>query len=274
MTSLEPATTLTPTAAVDAFVTNRLTANPTAPDLSAGKLASLEHAYEMQFLLRDRHVQLGNQQIGHKLGIVNQAGRERFGLDAPVTGFLVEGSVLDTGSTFELKPETEPPLGIEAEIAFYFRREVGAGATANEVVDAISHAAPAFELVRTSPPGDKFTLVGGNVSHEKVVFGPKVGVNPAILRFWDTTNFEIANGDPFQNGTASADIIDSPFATIAELAKRLAERGEAIKPDQMVICGSFMGIQPVNAGDQWSLKLPGMYKDATVEIGFVQGDAD
>ena len=144
-------------------------------------------------------------------------------------GYLTSATVLEPGGEFDGAAATE--LRADAELAVEIRPEL----------DPVSFGA-ALELVDvTRPPHDFESIVGGNLWHRGVAFGPLRPEPPP-----DLVEAEIRiNGSPAGSNRARVDPAEA--ARIA--AELLAAVGERLEHGDRIICGSLVQV-PVAPGDE------------------------
>ena len=193
---------------------------------------------------RDERMRAGERQIGWKLAFGAPDAAERLGIDRPLVGILMDGSVLEDGATVPVGAWTSPVL--EVEIAARLRRDVAPDASWDEVRDAIGGLAAAIELVDIDGPRDDIPAVlAVNIFHRHVVLGP--------VREGHAT----ADGITASVRLDGEEVVatDDPTALTGELveilrltAEQLGACGERLSAGDVVIAGSVVTPQPVGPG--------------------------
>lgn len=180
----------------------------------------------------------GAEQIGWKAGLGTRAWRERFGLAAPLIGFLID--------TSRSRPDAHILIGTwvsphaEAEIAMRIGHDVPGDATPEQALAAVDAIAPAIELVDLDPaPTDPSEVLAENIFH----------------RHWITGAFDTgrAGGDISGlvghvtiMGSTLAPVIDLEAATgpagevLAEVARMASRHGRGLRAGDVVILGSIV----------------------------------
>ena len=113
---------------------------------------------------------------------------------------------------------------------------------------AISHVAPAFEIVekRGEFGVDLALSLADNAQQKAYVTGTAIPLG-AIDLAQVTLEFAI-NGAP-QEGARGAAVLGSPVASIAWLANKLAEFGRTLDAGSQVMSGSFTRQYEIHRGD-------------------------
>jgi len=86
----------------------------------------------------------GARRLGWKAGFGSKAAMERLGTSAPLFAFLLDRTLVESGSSVSIKGWKRPVF--EAEIAVHLGTDVHAGANARETKVAIAGLGPAIEL--------------------------------------------------------------------------------------------------------------------------------
>ena len=187
--------------------------------------------FEEGFAIQDKVVAaLASPVIGWKVMAVPQ-GPVIF---API---LQSGRVA-AGGTWELVGRE--PAGIELEIAFRMGRNVPAGATPAQVLDAVESAHVVFELCqsRLAEPGKqpRHVMLADCIANAGLVVGSEI-------RGWRSENLKERAGRLLVDGKVhvegkSAD----PIGALQMLEPALSARGKSLAAGQVVITGSLIGM--------------------------------
>jgi 2-keto-4-pentenoate hydratase len=237
---VDPAPATDPTVAAraldDAHLAGRTLA---ASEISVGDLAA---AYDVQRALTARRLGRGARLVGWKLGYTSQAMREQMGIDAPNFGPLLSSMVLGDGV---IGPGFTQPR-VEPEIALVLARDPGAGAGVDEVLAATASAHAALEVVDSVWSGYDFDLEH-NTADGSSAAGVVVGAELPLDGLPDLAVALLVDGVLRGEG-AGRDAGGHPATGVAWLAARLAERGEALRPGDVVITGGLTAAAPVPPG--------------------------
>ena len=200
--------------------------------------------------------------IGWKVGFGSPSAFGTLGTDRPLVGFLPRARVLAPGATVSLAGWTKPVL--EAEVVAHLGVDLGVDATPESALAAVSGWSIAIELADIhTPPTDIEEILGGNIYHRHVVFGPVVAARPddLVVAVWC-------------DGSAVADTATPEALTgelghvLASTASTLASCGQSLSAGDVVITGSVVPPVDVRAGGSWRVVAPGL---GEVSVGLTPG---
>lgn len=199
-----------------------------------------------QLELRRRAIANGAKPIGWKVGFGAPVALAKFAISAPLLGFMLDRSVLPSGTTVSLggwiKPAAEPEIAVE------MGANLPGGGSRQAAADAIAAIGPAIELADVDvPPEDVETILAGNIYHRHVLFGPRdrgreggrIGGLRARVR---------------RNGAAHADTTELEANTgrllniVRHVADVLTACGEQLEAADVIIAGSV--IAPIFLGSE------------------------
>jgi 2-keto-4-pentenoate hydratase len=199
-----------------------------------------------QLAARDARRRGGERQLGWKVGFGAPAAAEALGIDRPLVGFLMDSGVLADGAEVPVGSWTKPML--EPEVAVHLARDVGPGATRDDVRAAIGGLSAAIELADLHPPPqDVRAILAGNIYHRHVVLGPVdetrstgEGIGARVrVDGWEVA----ATEDP---SALTGELLEVVRLT----AELLAACGERLRAGEVVITGSMVQAVPVAAGQE------------------------
>jgi 2-keto-4-pentenoate hydratase len=188
-------------------------------------------SFEEGFAVQDRVVAaLGEPVAGWKVMPVP---------DGPVifAPILRSGLVADGGAW---KVAGSEPAGIELEIAFRLGRDVSAGATQGQLLDAVAAAHVVLELCqsRLAEPAEqpRHVMLADCIANAGLVVGSEIGG-------WRNLDLRTRSGRLLVDGKVhvegkSAD----PLAALALLEPAMTARGKRLETGQVVITGSLIGM--------------------------------
>jgi 2-keto-4-pentenoate hydratase len=132
------------------------------------------------------------------------------------------------------------PAGIELEVAFRLGRDVPAGATEAQLLDAVAAAHVVFELCqsRLAEPAKqpRHVMLADCIANAGLVVGDEIaGWRNLDLR--GRSGRLLVDGKPYAEGK-SAD----PLAALALLEPAMTARGKRLEAGQVVITGSVIGM--------------------------------
>jgi len=207
----------------------------------------LEAGMRAQLSEREDRLDAGEEPVGWKLGLTVEDVQSRLGLEGPVVGYLTSGRLLAPGERFSLSGLERPAL--EPEIAVHIGRDVAAGASRDEVQDAIDALGVAVEVIESGAPfEDLEEIVAANIFHRAVMLGPPVaeraggwlsGVTLTVLRDGDTEEgLDVEAGGPDLHGV------------VWHVAGMLEAFDERLSAGDVIIAGSLTPPVPVAPGNE------------------------
>lgn len=211
---------------------------------------SMDDAYAVQLAMLDRRVAAGEAQAGWKVGLTAAAMRAQQGVFEPCFGYLLAGGQRASGHAFSFDDLIAP--GFENELCLTVGAPLrGPGIGLDEVRAAVTHAAPALEIVekRGAFAADLPMSMADNAQQKAFVTGPAVAL--------DGTNGDLAkaevtvyvNGSLAERASGSAVMEAGALLSVQWLADKLAAFGRHIEPGALIMSGSFTKQYPIAKGD-------------------------
>lgn len=226
----------------------------------------IEDAYRISLAVLDRRLAEGETVVGKKIGLTSKAVQETLKVDEPDFGFITDVMVYRSGDTVEIARDLIRPRA-EGEIAFKLCRDLaGPGVTADEVLAATEGLAACFEIVDSRIRDWRIRIqdtVADNASCGMIVLGdqwvtPDSVDLPACRMVVRTNGVEVATG-------LGAAALGSPANAVAWLANALSEFGTSLKAGEIILSGSLVPLQPIDAGDRLLVEVEGI---GQAEINF------
>ena len=215
------------------------------------KALTFADAYKIQLAILERHMTAGEQLAGWKVGLSSDTTRQMFGLDAPISAYLLTSRRFQSGGSFNCADFRKPI--IESELCIMMGQRLrGPGVTREQALAAVAGAAPALELVdmRLNIGVDLPLGVADGVAQWGFVTGPEVTPYPAALDLGAMTAETKRNGEVVAS-VQGKEAIDDQIQTIAWLANHLAQFDLALEVGQCVMTGSMTKPTPIEKGDTW-----------------------
>lgn len=198
-----------------------------------------------QLAARQKLIGAGARAIGWKIGFGAPAAMAKLGIAAPLTGFMMDRNLVESGAAVSLAGWSKPVA--ETEIAVHIGRDLGDGVSRSEVVNSIAALGPAIELADLDvPPTDPEAILSGNIYHRHVILGPRDDGRAGAILGW--------SGRVSRNGKEEAHVSNLEANTgllldlVIHVANTLSAVGERLRAGEVVICGSV--IPPIELGDQ------------------------
>ena len=214
---------------------------------------SFQDAYAVQDAWVNLKTEKGGVRVGHKIGLTSVVMQRAFGIDEPDFGVLFQDMVHESGANISVESLIEPR--IEAELAFYFKKDVALDVVdINSLLACVDYIVPCLELidfrVTASTNGTNRTVkdtISDNAANCAIVLGDKKIPLEADLAWIAATLRK--NGVLEASGVSGA-VLDHPINSILWLNKKYKEFGRTIKAGEMVLAGSFVSPIPVSKGDK------------------------
>jgi 2-keto-4-pentenoate hydratase len=148
----------------------------------------------------------------------------------PVVGYLTSWTAIEDGGAWSRQGSD---LRAEAEFAVSIGADLHANDAASVPVQAIAGLCAALEIVDVDrPPGDLDAVMGSDVFHRAVAFGPTRSVTPdelghATLHLNDTVHY-------------ASEPMPDPLWVVRTAAEILAQFGERLLTGDRILSGSFI----------------------------------
>ncbi|MFB9165200.1 2-oxo-hept-4-ene-1,7-dioate hydratase [Arthrobacter psychrochitiniphilus] len=210
---------------------------------------SVEDAYRVQKLWRQRGEAAGRVVAGHKIGLTSRAMQQATGISEPDYGIIFEDAILETGRTLPWQQFTHPR--VEVELAFLLKEDlVGPGITLIDVLRATDYVTPALEILDSRVEMEWRTIVD-TISDNAALGAVVVGGNPvkpdAIDLPW--VSAILLRNEVVEETGVAAGVLGHPGRGVAWLANKLAVHGESLRAGELILAGSFTRPLWVAAGD-------------------------
>ena len=199
----------------------------------------LETAYRVQTKVIAHKIAHAENIIGVKLGLTSHAKQQRMGVTSPLTGWLTDGMILESGAPIPTADLIHPR--VEPEIVFVLgERLAGPGVTAASAMRTVRSVYAGVEVIDSRYTDFKFTLpdvVADNASSSRFVLGD-VELDP---RYLDLAAEEVVlsvDGTVVDTATGAA-VQGHPAEALALAANALSERGIALEPGWIVLTGGM-----------------------------------
>ena len=202
----------------------------------------------------ENRLNLGEKQIGWKLGFGSPGGLRALGISRPLVGALFDKGEIIDGNEIDISSMADPR--VEAEIAAHIDKDIPNDATFNQIKASVSSLVPAIELVDFhSPPSNPVNVLSDNIYQRGWV------ISPCCDSRWQ----EGANG--LSISVSMADEIWEPFNDIEsqigllsdnldECNKIASSLGRGILGGDIILLGSVIPPHPIN-GKEFVVDMAG-----------------
>ena len=237
---------------------------PIAPLTEQVPDISLDDAYYISLqMLKRRMEDDGEVVVGKKIGVTSKVVQEMLCVHQPDFGFLTDAMAYANGADVPVAGNMIQPRA-EAEIGFKLKADLqGPGVTEADVLAATECIMPCFEIVDSRISNWKIKIqdtVADNASCGVYVLGD-ASADPKGL---DLPNLKITvwkNGELLSQGVGSA-VQGNPLTAVAWLANTLGRFGIPFKAGEVILSGSLVPLESVQAGDKMTMELHGVGRAA------------
>lgn len=196
---------------------------------------SLREAYEIQRLVLEHRFELGEKQIGWKIGYSSFAMRRQMNVSSPNFGPLTDAMQLPNGavvSTRLVHPRVEP------EIVVILGDVVRGGAARDEVLSNVLHAHVGLEVVDSIWRHYRFDIAqntadGSSAAH--VVCGPALPEDVDLA----SLQVQLFVDEEHVDSGCSSDAMGHPLDAVSWLASELGAYNLALRPGDVVLTGGL-----------------------------------
>lgn len=201
--------------------------------------ATIEDAYAIQGIWRDKSVAAGRALVGRKIGLTSRAMQQATGITEPDYGVMFDDTVYASGS--DIPFDLFSNVRVEVELAFVLRTALeGPECTLTDALAAIDYAVPALEVLNSHIELEGRTIVdtiSDNAAYGAMVLGEvRKRVDEIELR-WVPGVLSI-NGVIEETGVA-AGVLGHPATGVAWLANKLHQHGARLEAGEIILAGSF-----------------------------------
>jgi 2-keto-4-pentenoate hydratase len=211
-----------------------------------GAFLPLAEAYDIQAAVATLRCAEGDAVAGYKIGCIGPGVVEQFGMSGPIHARLFRSELRPSGVTLPHRDFAN--LAIEGEMAV----RIGPNG-------AIVAAFPVIELHHFVFRGFRKTLaelVANNGINAGAVI-PHHHAGAPLARWADARTLSVAvNGKVLDSGALWA-MQRGPAEAIEWLQKNLGRWQEAIRPGDLILAGTPLGLYPVKPGDHITVAVDG-----------------
>ncbi len=240
-----------------------------APLTAREPAITVADAYRISLHMVNRRVADGERIIGKKVGVTSAPVQDMLDVRTPDFGYLTDRMLYRSGDEMPISTELIQPRA-EGELAFRLGKELrGPGVSYEQALDAIECVMPCFEIVDSRITDWKIRYqdtVADNASSGLFVLGPEA--DPRAVDLSTAQMVVYKNGEELSRGTGVGALtgspkLVSPVNCVAWLANTLGEFGIALKAGEVILSGSLVPLEPVEAGDEMRVTVEGV-GEATV----------
>ncbi|WP_104191209.1 2-oxo-hept-4-ene-1,7-dioate hydratase [Cryobacterium sp. Y82] len=210
---------------------------------------TVDDAYAVQSLWKERGIAAGRRLVGHKIGLTSKVMQVATGITEPDYGVIFADEVYENGASIRF--DSFSNVRIEVELAFVLGKPLsGPNCTLFDVLDATDYVVPALEILssRIEMPGRTIVdTISDNAAMGGIVMGGiPVKVGDIDLRWVSALLYR--NQTIEESGVAAA-VLNHPAAGVFWLANKLAQHGTSLEAGEIILAGSFTRPMWVQQGD-------------------------
>ncbi|QBM16463.1 2-hydroxypent-2,4-dienoate hydratase [Marinobacter sp. JH2] len=220
---------------------------------------TIEDAYNISLRILERRTESGEKVIGKKIGLTSKAVQNMLKVGQPDFGYLTDKMAFSQGEEVQISDRLMQPKA-EGEIAFILKKDLmGPGLTAADVLAATDCVLPCFEVVDSRIENWEIKIqdtVADNASCGVFLLGDRA-VNPRKVDLATCGMVVEKNGSIISTGAGAA-ALGSPVTCVTWLANTLGQFGIPLKAGEVILSGSLVPLEPVQAGDFMSVSVGGI----------------
>lgn len=224
---------------------------------------ALDDAYAAALAVRALRRLRGEVPRGYKVGFTNRTIWQRYGVFAPIWGTVWDTTLSRCDGTGSLSLEALCQPRIEPEAVFGLRQAPRAGASLDELFNALDWVAPGFEIVQSHLPDWKFNApetVADSGLHGRLLVGRPVPVRElaadaaGLSRRLAAARVELSSDGVVVESGAGSNVLDSPLLALRHFIDELCSCPGApgLAAGDMVTTGTWTDAWPVRRGQTWS----------------------
>jgi len=232
---------------------------PVEPLSDRAEDITIEDAYHISLQMVNRRVEAGERIIGKKIGVTSKAVQNMLNVYQPDFGYLTDSMVYSSGAEMPISEQLIAPKA-EGEIAFILKRDlIGPGISNADVLRATECVMPCFEVVDSRIKDWKIKIqdtVADNASCGLFILGDQA-ISPQKIDLVTAGMVVEKNGSIISTGAGAA-ALGSPVNCVAWLANTLGEFGISLKAGEVILSGSLVPLEAVQAGDYMRVDVGGI----------------
>jgi 2-oxopent-4-enoate/cis-2-oxohex-4-enoate hydratase len=219
----------------------------------------IDAAYRISRRLLARRIDEGEKVVGKKTGVTSLVVQAALGVHQPDFGYLTDAMLFENDAEVPISSTLIQPRA-EGEIAFVLEKPLaGPGVTPEDVLAATAYVKPCFEIVDSRIRDWKIKIedtVADNASSGVFVLG-RDAVSPRGLDFV-TCGMVVWKNDAVLSTGAGAAAVGTPVGCVAWLANTLGRFGIGLEAGEVILSGSLVPLEPVQAGDRMQVRIAGI----------------
>ena len=228
-----------------------------------GKNLTMREGLAVQQMFVKRLQPTLGRQVGYKVGLVSREMQQRFGVEAPVRGVLLEKMLLPNEAVIPTNIAVRPLL--EADLIVVVKdKDINDAQSILEVADHLKEVVAFIELpdvfIATNPPPTGASLTAGNVGARLGVVGrrvPVLGTAAFVKSLAEMTVTITDNTGAVLGRERGGVILDHPLNAVLWLMEELHESGIKLRAGDLISLGSIKAM-PAPRGTSVTVKYDGL----------------
>ncbi|MFC8733316.1 2-oxo-hept-4-ene-1,7-dioate hydratase [Luteimicrobium sp. NPDC057192] len=201
--------------------------------------ATVEDAYAIQGVWRDRALAAGRRLVGRKIGLTSRAMQAATGITEPDYGVMFDDTVWESGATIPFDDFSN--VRIEVELAFVLAAPLeGPRCTVFDVLRATEYVTPALEILNSHIELEGRTIVdtiADNAAYGGMVLGGVPTAPDRVDLRW--VSALLYRNETIEETGVAAGVLNHPATGVAWLANKLHQHGARLEAGEIVLAGSF-----------------------------------
>lgn len=211
--------------------------------------ATVDDAYAIQGMWRDRRVAAGRRLVGRKIGLTSKAMQAATGITEPDYGVMFDDTVWQSGDTLPFDAFSN--VRVEVELAFVLAAALeGPDCTLDDVLAATEYVTPALEVLNAHVELEGRTIVdtiSDNAAYGGMVLGGIPTPPDAVDLRWIAALLH--RNDEIEETGVAAGVLGHPGRGVAWLANKLHQHGARLEAGEIILAGSFTRPVWISRGD-------------------------
>lgn len=211
--------------------------------------ATVEDAYAIQGVWRDKALAEGRRIAGRKIGLTSKAMQQATGITEPDYGVMFADTIHENGAVIEHGQFSN--VRIEVEFAFVLKDALeGPNCTLFDVLRATEYVTPALEILNSHIEMEGRTIVD-TISDNAAYGGMVLGGNPMRPDEIDVrwVSALLYKNETIEETGVAAGVLNHPGMGVAWLANKFHQHGQKLEAGEIILAGSFTRPMWIDQGD-------------------------
>ncbi|WP_066081694.1 2-oxo-hept-4-ene-1,7-dioate hydratase [Pseudoclavibacter albus] len=211
--------------------------------------ATVEDAYAIQGVWRDKALAEGRRIAGRKIGLTSKAMQQATGITEPDYGVMFADTIHENGAVIEHGQFSN--VRIEVELAFVLKDALeGPNCTLFDVLRATEYVTPALEILNSHIEMEGRTIVD-TISDNAAYGGMVLGGNPMRPDEIDVrwVSALLYKNETVEETGVAAGVLNHPGMGVAWLTNKFHQHGQKLEAGEIILAGSFTRPMWIDRGD-------------------------